>query len=134
MKRSIKEIVLHCSDSPAGRGDDAETIHAWHKERGFDGIGYHFVIRENGYLEAGRPLYWEGAHVRGHNSNSIGICMIGNGHYSEAQLDTAAGLCADLLNNFPNAKLYGHYELDPNKSCPKYPMSKFRDRVQGFLL
>ncbi|MDK9701391.1 MAG: N-acetylmuramoyl-L-alanine amidase [bacterium] len=138
--RIIEKIVLHCSDSAFG---DAATINQWHIERGFKKIGYHYVIL-NGYrtssnyrsrkmdcivgeVEIGRELSEIGAHVAGHNRNSIGICLIGNTVFSEAQLEAARRLIVDkLLQQFPGAKLLGHHELDPKKTCPNLEMIQLR--------
>ena len=109
---------MPCIVSPHGRGDDAETIHAWHLERGWSGVGYHWVITEDGTVQAGRPEYWTGAHVRRHNKGSIGICLIGEDEFTDAQLDALRGLHDELSERYPEALLFNHYELDPSKDCP----------------
>ena len=76
--RDINRIIIHCSATREGQDIDAATIKRWHTEdRGWSDIGYHYVIRLDGCLEAGRPLDRTGAHVKGHNKDSIGICYIG---------------------------------------------------------
>lgn len=124
-------IILHCSDSPQGRGDNAETIHRWHKENGFDGIGYHFVILENGAIESGRPLFWDGAHTRGFNNKSIGICMIGKDTFTDEQIESAKSLINSTrgLFNIPIENILGHYETEQahGKTCPNYDMELFRN-------
>jgi len=121
----MKYLVVHCSDSPQGRGDTAETIHRWHRERGWDGIGYHYVILESGKVENGRPHYWEGAHVRGHNADSLGICLIGVDSFSKAQLKALRALLEDLEGQYPEAEIVGHRELDPHKTCPNFDVQRF---------
>ena len=94
--REIKKIVIHCSDSTWGTSED---INRWHLERGWDGIGYHYVItngrakstdsykeQDDGSIEKGRPVEKTGAHVRGHNSDSIGVCLIGTHWFTSRQL------------------------------------------------
>jgi N-acetylmuramoyl-L-alanine amidase len=116
---TISKIVVHQSDSPHGRGDNAETIHQWHIQRGWDGIGYHEVITEAGQLEHGRPHYWQGAHTKGHNADSIGICVIGRNTFTSEQKMVLRMRIAKLMQMYPEAKVYGHCELDPNKPhCP----------------
>lgn len=116
---TISKIVVHQSDSPHGRGDNAETIHRWHMERGFDGIGYHYVITEAGRLEHGRPHYWQGAHTKRHNADSIGICVIGRNTFTSEQKMVLRMRLAKLMQQYPDAKVYGHCELDPSKPhCP----------------
>lgn len=75
--RKINQIIVHCSATPEGKNFNANDIDRWHKERGFDCIGYHYVIDLDGTIEKGRPIEKVGAHVKGHNSNSIGVCYIG---------------------------------------------------------
>jgi len=116
----IDRIVIHCSDSPHGRGDDAETIHRWHLERGWDGIGYHYVLPEWDEIQLGRPHYWTGAHVRGFNEGSLGICLIGKHTFKEIQLENLCLLTAMLLSDYPEAQLFNHYDLDPTKTCPNF--------------
>ncbi len=75
--RHITAIVIHCSATKEGKDFGAEDIDRWHRERGFNGIGYHFVVRLDGTIEVGRLLSLAGAHTTGHNQNTIGICYIG---------------------------------------------------------
>ena len=70
------EIIVHCSATKEYKDYDVEDIRKWHKERGFKDIGYHFVITRDGIIQRGRPMSQFGAHCRGHNKNSIGICLI----------------------------------------------------------
>ena len=126
------KIVIHCSDSPQGRGDDAATIHRWHLERDFSGIGYHFVVLEDGTRQSGRPVYWQGAHCQGHNSNSIAICLIGQGEYTEEQYGALTELLRELLVDHPQAWVVGHYELDRRKGCPMFDVPQWLES-RGFI-
>lgn len=119
---NIKKIVVHCSASPQGRGDNAETIHRWHLKRGWWGIGYTEVILESGEIEHGRPPYWPGAHVNGHNEHSIGVCLIGlGGDATRDQLQSLRYYITTILEKFPAAEILGHCDLDSNKSyCPGF--------------
>ncbi len=75
-RQSTKRIIIHHSASP---DVPASVIHEWHIGRGWSGIGYHFVIRQNGDIEEGRPLEMIGAHAGSPgNTDSIGICLTGN--------------------------------------------------------
>lgn len=74
-RSSTKKIVLHHA---AATTADAKTIHQWHLNNGWAGIGYHFVIRKNGAIERGRPINTIGSHCTGQNSDSVGICFEGN--------------------------------------------------------
>jgi len=116
----IRTIVIHCSASPHGRGDNAETIHRWHLDNGWSGIGYHWVILEDGTAQAGRPEYWTGAHVRGHNTGSIGICLIGDYSFTEDQMSTLVGMVRIFKAKYSGVEIMGHYQLDNNKTCPNF--------------
>jgi len=123
----IERVILHCSDSPHGRGDDAETIHRWHLERGWDGVGYHWVIVESGEVQAGRPEYWTGAHCRGFNEGSLGICLIGDVDFTNDQIAALVSLKDELQERYPEAQWFNHYDLDPNKTCPNMDLVSLLD-------
>lgn len=121
--RSIDLIVLHCSATPNGRPATVADIRAWHQARGFQDIGYHFVILLDGTRAEGRPIDQPGAHVAGMNAHSIGICMVGGvggpdkydpGQYSPAQWASLKRVVADLLMHFPGSKVCGHRDLSPD--------------------
>jgi len=141
----IKRLVIHCSDSSFGT---AEEIDRWHKERGWSGIGYHYVItngvfssgrsynqKNDGIVQTGRPENKVGAHCRGQNRGSLGICLIGKEHFSDAQrialMATVMELCR--IHKLGPSDVYGHYEFDDGKSCPNISMTVFRDDL-GFRL
>ena len=75
--RNIDSIIVHCSATKAGQDFTATDIDRWHRERGFNGIGYHYVICLDGKLEKGRDVALAGAHCKGWNERSVGICYIG---------------------------------------------------------
>lgn len=128
-----KYIIIHCSDSPQGRGDNAHSIHRWHLDRGWSGIGYHAVFLEDGSIEYGRPDYWEGAHARGYNNKSLGGVMIGINSFTENQLEAALNWTRNKMQQYNILKenVLGHYEteLSGGKSCPNYPMDDFREAL-----
>lgn len=125
--RQINYIIIHCSATKAGQDFRAKDIDRWHRERGWDGIGYHKVIDLDGTVEPGRSEAKPGAHCKGHNSDSIGICYIGGLNKDGKPADTRtelqkaalAGLVAGYKQRFPNAKVVGHRDM-PNvhKACP----------------
>lgn len=127
--RRINYIVIHCSATPEGYNYRAADIDRWHRERGFKKIGYHFVVDLDGTIENGRSIEEVGAHVKGFNKTSIGICYIGgleDRHLHPADTRTAAQkraineLVARLKKQFPQAKVVGHRDLDRHKECPCY--------------
>lgn len=116
--REINLIVVHCSDTPDDRHVTASDIDRWHRERGFNSIGYHQVILRDATMEQGRPVEVAGAHVRGHNANSIGICLIGRHEFTENQMIMLEGLVRAYKSRWPQADVVGHCDLDPGKTCP----------------
>jgi len=130
--RKIKYLVVHCSDTPNGRNDTAEDIHRWHQERGWSGIGYNAVVTAHGLLQAGRPDYWQGAHVRdfdengeGDNSDSLGICLIGRDVFTNEQLNILEGWLILKQLEYPDAKVVGHRNLDSRKTCPNFDVEEW---------
>ena len=75
--RTITLIIVHCSAVRPDQTSSAKKIDEWHKDRGFNGIGYHYVVRRNGEIEPGRPEWMVGAHCLHHNAHSIGVCYEG---------------------------------------------------------
>ena len=82
-------LVVHCSDTPDDESLRAIDIQQMHLGFGWDGVGYHRIICRNGVIEYGRPDYWVGAHVRGFNDVSLGVCLIGRHIFTDAQIEQA---------------------------------------------
>lgn len=129
--RTINRIIIHCSDTPFLKEFHASDIDRWHRERNFNSIGYHYVICLDGSIETGRPIQLIGAHCKGYNSDSIGICYIGGRNIegkcadtrTDAQMISLRKLVYDLHLQFPNATIHGHNEFS-NKLCPCFDVSK----------
>ena len=142
--REIKRIVIHCSASDWG---SMKVIDKWHKEKGWDGCGYHYTIsnghtqscvkydkKNDGIIEAGRPLEKPGAHVKGHNQDSIGICLIGNQHFTGKQLlHSLPQLVNQLLVAYRLTinDVYAHNQFDPGKTCPTFDIEWLRKTISG---
>jgi N-acetylmuramoyl-L-alanine amidase len=124
----VKYLVVHCSATPPTMYVDAAVIDRWHRQKGWRGIGYHFVIKRNGAVENGRPLEMVGAHVEGYNAESIGICMAGGtdltgrpeDNFTPPQFKSLATMLDRLLILFPKARIVGHRDLNPKKACPSF--------------
>jgi N-acetyl-anhydromuramyl-L-alanine amidase AmpD len=124
--RKINKIIIHCTATPEGRAVTVKDVDAWHRARGFDGIGYHYLIGLNGEIWAGRAIDKVGAHTVGENANSVGICYVGGltrdcktakDTRTQAQREALLRLIAELKKQFPDATVHGHNEF-ANKSCP----------------
>ncbi|MDQ6974820.1 MAG: N-acetylmuramoyl-L-alanine amidase [Mariprofundaceae bacterium] len=118
--RTIHKIIIHCADTPSGKDFHAADIDRWHKERGWRCIGYHFVITLDGTVENGRSVDEIGAHCKGHNHDSIGICLIGSHQFTVQQWQALQQLVCELEANHPTAEVYGHNEFNSHKTCPNF--------------
>ncbi len=146
----ITNIVAHCSDSSWG---SVPVIDGWHRERGFDRIGYQYVILNgmllpdyfvpsmDGSISVGRPIDGDcfidrneaGAHSFGYNRKSVGICLIGEKEFSLRQMSALIGLLVDLCDRYgiDTESILGHYESEyaGGKTCPNIDMSHIRYMV-----
>ena len=129
--RKITEVILHCSATKEGKDYTVEDIDKWHKNRGWQGIGYHYVIYRDGSVHAGRALEKIGAHCLHHNANSIGICYIGgldeNGKPKDTrtkeQYEAMHNLVDSIVKLYHGCKVYGHNEF-ANKACPCFDVAQ----------
>ena len=139
--RDIKYILVHATATKQGQNFTAKDIDRWHKQRGWSGIGYHYVIDIYGNLEKGRPENRIGAHVKGYNRNSIGVVYVGGLNKNLAPKDTRTNaqkealktLLKSLKTRYPKAKILGHRDFSKDlngngflepfefiKTCPCY--------------
>ena len=122
--RPIKLIVIHCSATREDREFTEYDLDICHRRRGFNGTGYHFYIRKNGDIKSTRPLERIGAHTRGFNKESIGICYEGglDGHGCPADTRTPEQRAAlrllvhQLFETFPGSRVCGHRDLSPDRN------------------
>lgn len=132
--RTINEIIVHCSATKEGRNYTVADIDKWHRQRGFAGIGYHYVIYLDGSIHEGRNIAKVGAHCLNHNSYSIGICYIGGcaddpkltpkDTRTEAQKQSLIKLIKVLKAKYPTiTKITGHNKY-ANKACPCFDAEK----------
>ena len=149
--RKVNKIIVHCSVSEWG---NVKVIDRWHKERGWSQIGYHFVIcngyptynswknkkKQNAYdglIELGRPIEKTGAHAKGDNSDSIGVCLIGNHKFNLKPLYVLLHTLT-MGYQIPPSKVLGHYEvrsgIDQGKTCPNFDMAQVREHLVFLLL
>ena len=121
--RTITFIILHCSATKAGQCYGFERCRKDHIRRGMQDIGYHYYITRDGTVHTGRPLSQTGAHCKGHNQHSIGVCYEGGlDAYGEAadtrtkaQCKSLRALLTKLHDEFPDAIILGHRDLSPDR-------------------
>jgi len=127
--RKINKIIIHCTATPEGREHDVADIRRWHLKRGFNDIGYHYLIHIDGTIEEGRPINKQGAHCSGENRGSIGICYVGGmskdmkkakDTRTQAQKDSLIKLMHELIYKYNKyMTIHGHNEY-ANKACPSF--------------
>lgn len=120
--RIINLIVIHCTATLEGRPFDVAAIRAMHKAKGWSDIGYHKLIGIYGEIWDGRPEGQIGAHVQGHNANSLGVCYVGgigtDGRATDTrttpQIDALYHVLTHLQARYPNACIRGHRDMSPD--------------------
>lgn len=131
-ERYIDTIILHCSATKENEDVTVNDIRRWHIEKGYNDIGYHYVIYIDGSVHVGRDIKIEGAHCLGYNANSIGVCYVGGldsfgnpkNTMNEKQVDSLIKLCKGFKNKYPIIKILGHNELS-NRDCPCFDVKQF---------
>ena len=131
--RQIDRIIIHCSATNFSSDATIDDIRRWHiEENGWSDIGYHYVIERNAALMKGRPIERVGAHAKGYNATSIGICLMGglddNGHpdfnYPYQQMACLYCLVADLRRTYDINAVIGHRDVS-GKECPCFDVSAY---------
>lgn len=127
--RDIEYIVIHCAATKPSMDVPIERVRKWHLDRGWSDIGYHYYITRDGKIHNGRDLSIVGAHVRGYNKNSIGICYEGGinekGDPEDNRTDEQKKSLLKVINVlkfvFVNAVVQGHRDFPKvKKACPSF--------------
>ena len=122
-------IVIHCAATKPSMDIGLREIRQWHVQQGWLDVGYHYIIRRDGTVETGRPHDVVGSHVKGHNFESVGICMVGGiddagepqDNFTGTQWVALKALVHEVSTNlYPSAHVVGHRDLDSGKACPSF--------------
>ena len=135
IKQIPDTIVIHCSATLNNKRIKPETIDRWHRKRGFRKIGYHVLIQPDGETQTSRgsilrPFAHQGAHVRGGNKKTIGICLIGNTKFTRKQFSALYDVVEILrqIYGIPIWNIRGHYQYKSaqrkGKTCPNLDMNR----------
>lgn len=137
---AVKHLVVHCSATKPTMDWGVHDIDRAHRLRGFLKVGYHYVIRRNGAIEKGRADNERGAHAEGHNSSSLGICLVGGldasgrsaDNFTDRQKEALYGLLGVLTQTFPQAEVLGHRDLPGvKKACPCFDVRGWWANYRG---
>ena len=141
MRKATNNLVIHCAATRPSQDVGVREIRQWHRARGFSDIGYHYVIRRSGKVDKGRPVDEIGAHVQGHNADSVGICLVGGineetfkpeNNFTPQQWEALQRLLTALLRRYPKAKVLGHRDFPGvQKACPSFAAKVWAKR-NGF--
>lgn len=125
---------MHCSATKPTMDIGVREIRQWHKEQGWLDVGYHFIIRRDGTVEEGRDVDAVGSHVKDHNHNSVGICLVGGvddsnkfkANFTPSQMHSLRTLLDDLKTKYPKAVILAHHDVAP-KACPSFDLKRWLD-------
>lgn len=127
--RQINKIIVHCSATREGQNIPVSTIKEWHMNgRGWSDIGYHFYIDLYGEIHKGRDIARIGAHCKGQNRNSIGICYCGGVEAdgktpkdtrTDKQKEALLAVIRTLKAMYPESSVHSHNDY-ANKACPSF--------------
>lgn len=133
-RRTITELIVHCTATPEGKDYTVADIRRWHTlpvskgGRGWSDIGYHYIVDRYGHVHEGRNVDIIGAHCTGHNAHSIGIVYVGgcerNGKTPKdtrtlAQKAALITLLTELRTLYQGAAIHGHRDFAA-KACPSF--------------
>lgn len=132
-------VIHHSATDPDTSIDDIRTAHL---ARGFVDIGYHYLIRRDGTVVPGRPEHQEGAHARGLNRHSLGVCCLGNFEETEPdprQIQSLIELVRELAQRHavPPHRIIGHRDVMKIASsatvtvCPGTHLAKHLDALRA---
>lgn len=134
-RASTEAIFVHCSATKPSMNWGLREIRQSHKERGFLDVGYHFIIKRDGTIEAGRDEDVIGAHVEGYNSTSVGVCLVGGvddrlkpeANFTPAQMQALRSLLVTLLAKYEGSVLRAHHDVAP-KACPSFDLKRWWEK------
>ena len=126
--RLVKEVIIHCSATRESQQVSVDTIRDWHLAKGWNDIGYHFYIDLDGTIHKGRDIDKMGAHCKGRNRNSIGVCYCGGVEAdgktpkdtrTQEQKESLLHVLKTLKAMYPESIIYSHNEFAA-KACPSF--------------
>ena len=129
--RELERIILHCTATRAGEQINVKQIDKWNRDRGWSEIGYHYVLYADGTIATGRDIRKKGAHVKGHNHDSVGVAYVGGLDKNKTPKDTMTmqqemaflHLVNSLRVVFGAMSVHGHNEYS-SKACPSFDVQE----------
>lgn len=139
IRKTTDMIVIHCSATPPTMNVDVKDIRRWHINNGWADVGYHFVIKRDGEIQNGRDINEVGAHVAGHNSHTVGVCLVGGTDargraecsFTDAQWASLRQVIHKINGIYGELRLRGHHDLFRGKDCPSFNVQTYAEK-EGF--
>ena len=139
-RKTTTKIIIHCAATKPSMDIGLAEIDRWHRSRGWLKVGYHYIIRRDGTVEKGRSHEVIGAHAKGHNATSVGVCLVGGvddankpeDNFTPEQWGALEELVNLLVEEYPMVSVIGHNEVDSNKECPSFDVQDWLRR-EGFV-
>lgn len=141
--RRIDLVILHCSASDRAEDDSIEAVNRLHTSditepikwgkynttgKGWSDCGYHYLITKDGLIQAGRQVERAGAHCKGFNSHSIGVCFSGDKEFTPAQFRAWRKLNASLIKKYGiDIDVKPHNHFSKYKTCPNFDMKRLEE-------
>ncbi len=128
--RKIEEIIVHCSGTDIMGYDFASMYYDHTNHRGWSDIGYHYGIDWDGDIHILRPINRAGAHCKGRNRYSIGICVLGLQSFTAVQMEQLCRLLDTLcmLCGLKRSDIHPHNHYNPGKTCPNFDLEMVLDQ------
>lgn len=131
-RTSTEAVFVHCSATKPTMDIGVREIRQWHKEQGWLDVGYHYVIKRDGTIEAGREESAVGSHAKGYNSTSVGVCLVGGidssgkpeANFTPEQMGRLRSLLTVLLTKYEGSVLRAHHDVAP-KACPSFDLKRW---------
>ena len=142
LRPKTDQIAVHCSETPASDNIDVDIIRKWHTDpvpegRGWIDVGYHFVIKRDGTIQPGRPVWALPAAVTGENYHILAICLVGGSdehdkeqnNFTPEQFESLKTLIQGLMQKYPDIEqnpqpVLGHRDYASGKAegkfCPSF--------------
>lgn len=127
-RTGLDALIVHCSASPNTGSIGSFEIDQWHRANGWIKCGYHLVIQRDGTIDRHhtRPLQSQGAHAKGHNDRTIGICLVGTDEFTDEQMESLRLILNGYRMDYPDVDILGHRDLPGvNKECPSFDVERW---------
>lgn len=140
-RKQTDRIIIHCSATRPSQDIGVKTLDEWARQEGYLSLGYHYVICRNGTVEDGRHPEEVGAHAKGYNATSIGVCLVGGvteknvkkveNNFTPEQMEALKALLTNLKLQYPDAAIIGHRDVNPHKACPSFDAKAWATKTFG---